>query len=292
MIFHRATQVGVAAFNTQCGAETINSLFRLGGGSDAFQPLDGPQLDSLVDALEYCKLLVINEVGMVGSEQLAQLSMRLAQVSEQCGGSGGDFGGVSVIAVGDFGQTPPIKDSSLIGSCSTMPPRFRSSAAKQRAIAFGRRLFSGFQSVFRLRRVHRQSGVCPFKESGLRVRDGAQTVADHGLWQTHDISKGTTDPAFKQRTLTEFKLIAAEHRTVGEWNGEQAAAMASTVRRRDPSASGASVLRIRAVHNDPAAADRSPEDCKQLRSLVHLVIGAPVMLLLNGVWGKRAVLAS
>ena len=51
----------------------------------------------------------------------------------------------------------------------------------------GRQAFETFDDVIRHRRIHRQKGVDPYKESTMRLRDGAITVEDYELWQTHEV---------------------------------------------------------------------------------------------------------
>ena len=53
----------------------------------------------------------------------------------------------------------------------------------------GRRMFGQFEKVLRLRRIHRQKGADPYKESTMRLRDAAQTKEDHELWCTHSVDE-------------------------------------------------------------------------------------------------------
>ena len=55
------------------------------------------------------KLLIIDEVSMVGSTLLSRVDTRLRQIM----GKNQEFGGVSVILVGDLNQLPPVMDSPI-----------------------------------------------------------------------------------------------------------------------------------------------------------------------------------
>ncbi len=64
---------GVASSNTRCDGETINSVFLLHQEGK----LSEGQLKRLAETLGECCLLVVDEIGMVGSQQLARTSPRL-----------------------------------------------------------------------------------------------------------------------------------------------------------------------------------------------------------------------
>ena len=49
------------------------------------------------------------------------------------------------------------------------------------------------------------------------------------------------------------------------------------------------VLAFDAEHNEERAALRRPEEFNQLRTRVHLAVGAPVMLIANHIWNTRTV---
>ena len=231
----RAAHTGVAAFNIGDGAETINSIFRLG------QRLG----EELIHVLGAARLIVLDEISMVGSEQFYEVSDRMEEVVRlqwrrthgrhrrtlpdgRLDGepsSFGGFGGAAVILVGDFGQLPPIGDPSLI----------QPGKGQSRKAAAGQRLFKTFTEVVRLRRVYRQRGKSLFKDSTLRLRDVALTFDDHALWQTHDLAgalaapKAAEDVAVK-RTLEEEALwLVTENKLAGARNGEELVWLAETV---------------------------------------------------------------
>ncbi len=183
------------------------------------------------------------------------------------------FGGVAVILAGDFGQLPPVAISpSLSLLCSNVLRDTR----EQKAANRGLRLLRTFETVVRLRRIHRQPGVSPYKESLIRTRDGAMTKEDHESWREHnlnDIDVCTLSAEDRARFENRMPHLFAENAAAGCRNGFKAGQHASET--------GASVLRVTSGDSS-AAASRQPHDqYGQLRRVVHLVRGAPMMLIAN-----------
>lgn len=95
---------GTAAFNI--GGNTIHKDFSLTKFLP-YEPLKEQTLSALRVKLESLQILVINEVSMVYKRLLYYLHERLVQI-KRCKKP---FGGVTVLAVGDFFQLPPVKQS-------------------------------------------------------------------------------------------------------------------------------------------------------------------------------------
>ena len=86
----------------------------------------------------------------------------------------------------------------------------------------GKRLLGDFDTVVRLRRIHRQPGASQYKESLIRLRDAAMTKEDHALWATHDLDDDDTfDLTPEQRSYIEQKVphLFAENQFAGQRNG-------------------------------------------------------------------------
>ena len=216
---------GVAAANMGSGASTINSLFKL-SADDMTADLDSEKLDELVTKLSKVRLLVIDEVSMVSAVQFEMISRRLDQVrkSRQRNGSGGaapttasGFGGISVLLVGDFGQLPPVSGSSLI---SRHAPRTGSTMSRSRTYA-GQRRFHDFKNVIRLWRVYRQSAADHFKDSTMNLRDAVVSVADHELWNTHELNAQLLEPNWPGALtlLQDAVHLVVENARCGSING-------------------------------------------------------------------------
>eukprot|EP00662_Eupelagonemidae_sp_cell21_P057762 gene57762-biopygen59097 len=183
---------------------------------------------------------------------------------------------MGVVLVGDFGQAPPIGEMSLLA-----PPTAGERRAGARQMGcLGRRLFNNFDSCYRLRRVHRQGAVCDFKDSTLRLRDGAMSMADYRLWQTHDINSHQASGELK-KAAEDFMWLCAENAAAGQRNGRRAGLLARESKKP--------VIRVDAEHNESEASKRPADEFRQLRTRVHLVEGAPVMLTVNIIWEMRTV---
>uniref|UniRef100_A0A8D0D7L8 ATP-dependent DNA helicase n=1 Tax=Sander lucioperca TaxID=283035 RepID=A0A8D0D7L8_SANLU len=96
---------GTAAFNIS--GTTLHSLLKLPRSlKPPFQGL-GNNLDEVRSELLNAEILIIDEVSMVSKPLFAYVDVRLKQIK----GSQRPFGGMSVIAVGDFFQLPPVRQS-------------------------------------------------------------------------------------------------------------------------------------------------------------------------------------
>lgn len=97
---------GTAAFNI--GGNTIHKVFSLTKFLPVpYEPLKEQTLSALRVKLESLQILVIDEVSMVYKRLLYYVHERLVQI-KRCKKP---FGGVTVLAVGDFFQLPPVKQS-------------------------------------------------------------------------------------------------------------------------------------------------------------------------------------
>ncbi|XP_029923306.1 uncharacterized protein LOC115370422 isoform X2 [Myripristis murdjan] len=104
---------GIAAYNLN--AATIHHTLSIGKqASLPYTPLGEDKLNSLRAKLSQVQILIIDEISMVDHNVLAYVHGRLRQVKQT--GDFSPFGNVSVIAVGDFYQLPPVKGKPLYSS--------------------------------------------------------------------------------------------------------------------------------------------------------------------------------
>lgn len=97
---------GTAAFNI--GGCTIHHAFSLNKFMPIpYEPLKEQSLSPIRAKLENLQILVIDEVSMVYKKLLYYIHERLVQIKK----NKDLFGGVSILAVGDFFQLPPVKQS-------------------------------------------------------------------------------------------------------------------------------------------------------------------------------------
>jgi hypothetical protein len=115
---------GAAAGNMLRGS-TVHKLFHLGRPKGkkkkgqkgvpqkmdvALQPLSGPELKEAKEAFKNAVFLLLDEVSMVNPIMLAHINTRLQQIMDK---PSVPFGGLSIIAFGDFFQLPPTSGQSL-----------------------------------------------------------------------------------------------------------------------------------------------------------------------------------
>ena len=98
-------QTGTAAFNIY--GQTINSAFKINPKSPKdYTPLAEATLNTLRAKFHHLQLLIIDEISMVNATQLSYIHGRLQQIKGTH--TTAWFGNISVLAVGDFNQLPPI----------------------------------------------------------------------------------------------------------------------------------------------------------------------------------------
>ncbi len=116
---------GVAAFNI--GGMTVHSALLLNCGRFGYQPLSNERLNTLCTKLSNLVLIIIDEVSMVGSNMLLEIHRRLQQIK----GVSSDimFGGVSILAVGDLYQLPPVGQSAVFERVTDSYARFYGSGS-------------------------------------------------------------------------------------------------------------------------------------------------------------------
>lgn len=100
---------GTAAFNI--GGQTIHSAFNV--NKNMSPQLAEESINTLRARLQDLQLLIIDEVSMVSTRLLNTIHCRLQQIKKPSKPNS-YFGNVSVLAVGDFHQIPPISGKSLI----------------------------------------------------------------------------------------------------------------------------------------------------------------------------------
>ena len=99
---------GTAAFNIN--GMTIHSAFLIPITMKAYQNLGTDTLNTLRNKLQHLKVVIIDEISMVSSTLLYYIHRRLQEI-KGCQNNQSTFGDVTVIAVGDFYQLKPVKNS-------------------------------------------------------------------------------------------------------------------------------------------------------------------------------------
>ena len=97
---------GVAAYNI--GGMTLHSAFLL-NTHHGYQSLSGERQQTMHNKLKHLRVLIIDEISMVGSQTLFDIHRRLKEIMNRSDYDDSIFGGVSVMAVGDLYQLQPVK---------------------------------------------------------------------------------------------------------------------------------------------------------------------------------------
>ncbi|XP_042601481.1 uncharacterized protein LOC122140744 [Cyprinus carpio] len=105
-----AAPTGIAAYNLN--SRTLHNTLSIGKDVRLpYTPLSEEKLNCLRAKYSDLQILIIDEISMVDHNLLAYIHGRLRQIKQT--GDFSPFGNVSIIAVGDFFQLPPVKGKPL-----------------------------------------------------------------------------------------------------------------------------------------------------------------------------------
>jgi hypothetical protein len=161
---------GSAAYNVS--GTTLHSAFLIPiGQAQSYQKLSDDKLNSVRTKLSSLKLLIIDEISMVGSTLLLQLHNRLSEIMS----SNAPFGGVAILAFGDLYQLKPVKQKFIFDQVIDPIARLYGS------------LWSHFQLI-ELTEIMRQRNDRSFAEMLNRVRKNEQTDSDIQLLKEREVT--------------------------------------------------------------------------------------------------------
>ncbi|KAJ8043464.1 ATP-dependent DNA helicase PIF1 [Holothuria leucospilota] len=99
---------GKAAYNIS--GVTIHSAFKINPNQGFnFKKISSDQLNTLRVRYRHLSVVIIDEISMVGNKQFLFMHLRLQEIKT----SPKPFGGIHMIAVGDFFQLKPFKDQCI-----------------------------------------------------------------------------------------------------------------------------------------------------------------------------------
>ena len=142
-----------------------------------YKSLDTDSLNTLRTQMMGVKYIFIDEVSMVGSGMLTFVHKRLQEIM----GSAREFGGISVIFVGDLFQLKPVCDSFI----------FKNNCAGYAPLATN--LWQENAKMFELTTVMRQENGGQFAQLLNRMREGNLSVSDNDLLATRLIKADSED---------------------------------------------------------------------------------------------------
>nr|XP_039258260.1 uncharacterized protein LOC120334820 [Styela clava] len=187
---------GVAAFNID--GITIHSALLLTNrkASSGHDGISFEKLNTLRSHLGRLRVLIIDEISMVSSDMLLNIHKRLQVIK----GNAAPFGNVSVLAVGDLFQLPPVCQPQIFCPVSDETMRL------------GRSLWNDYFHLHELDEIMRQKNDRNFAELLCRIRLGNQTRADIDTLRTREIH--LSDLNYPKEALHVF----AHNNDVDNWN--------------------------------------------------------------------------
>lgn len=178
---------GVAAFNIE--GHTLHSAFSLPVNQskrDDYIRLSGEQLSSMRAKLGNLSLLIIDEISMVGADHLYTVHRRLSEIMT----SDEPFGGISVLAVGDLSQLPPVAQRPVFDTVSDSIASMYGSLWKK-----------NFR-VLELHQIMRQKDDVEFANALNRIRLSKHTDDDIQLIKTRETC--VSSPTYPKQALHIF----------------------------------------------------------------------------------------
>lgn len=159
---------GKAAFGI--GGATLHSMFSLpvNQSSSELRPLGPDALNAIYTKLLNLRLLIIDEISMVGAKMLSYLNARLKQIFKNTD----YFGGVSVIVFGDLKQLSPVGDRWIFSAPTNDPY----------SAIYGTETWDKFK-YFELTEIMRQRGDRAFAIALNNLASGQMTIQDISLLQ-------------------------------------------------------------------------------------------------------------
>ena len=177
---------GTAAF--EIGGMTLHSAlgFNMSSGKN-YVPLQGKKLNTFRTYLSKLLLLVIDEISMVGADFFYHVHRRLEEIT---GNTQTPFGGISILAVGDFYQLPPVAQQFIFKEPSDPYAKLYGS------------LWTQHFKLVELTESMRQKDDEVFGQLLMRVRTGNCTQEDMSKLDSRIVSEH--DPSYPLDALHVF----------------------------------------------------------------------------------------
>ena len=238
--------LGIAAFNIK--ELTLHTVFQLPIRGKRNSDLNGRSLQRLQISLKNARYIIIDEFAVIGEKLFGWIDRGCRQAT--CVNQ--PFGGLSIILVGDVGQLPSVGDKVLYHSKPLVEVGLQ-----------GYLSYREFRVVVKLRQNERAKELSEekFRDLQFRLRDGQSTKED---WEL-----------LLSRNPHNFTASYLEPYSVRLAFGNSAVAEHNFVKLKNV---GCPVITIKAKHSDSKAAKLSPDEFGGLEPVMHICIGAKVML--------------
>ena len=260
----KTAPTGVAAFNID--GMTVHSALLLRNtstGNDG-APLTFEKLNTIRSRLENLTLMIIDEVSMVGSDMLLNIHRRLNEIK---GIQGNDvwFGNVSILAVGDLYQLPPVKQSCIFKPARDSMARLQGSGS----------IFMDEFFMHELTEIMRQKDDTAYAELLCRIRNGTQNENDIEKLKSREIDENS------QRYPKDALHVFAFNKDVNEHNTKKLAEIASPDEQTIILATDDKTDSTGIIDISKLPPSRSRTDTGGLETVLKLAIGARVMMTVN-----------
>ena len=170
---------GKAAHNI--GGKTIHSAFCIPANQGfTFKPLDMQQLNTMRSRFHDLKIVIIDEISMVGRSMFNYINLRLQEIM----GNTRPFGNVSILAVGDLFQLQPVMDAWLFSEKYSTP----------QLSCLGPNLWLELFEYYELKVIMRQRDDQDFAQLLNRLREGLQSDEDIAVLKTRLVEQ-RVDPS-------------------------------------------------------------------------------------------------
>ena len=165
---------GTAAFNIS--SMTIHSTFLIPVAMRQYRSLGADTLNTLRNKLNNVKVVIIDEISMVGANLFYQIHRRLEEI-KGCRSNASDstFGDVTMIAVGDLYQLPPVAKAYVFEHPNDSYAKLQDPLWYQFKLA-------------ELNQIMRQKDDAEFAQLLNRVRTATCTKNDHLLLKSREIN--------------------------------------------------------------------------------------------------------
>ena len=117
-LWFRLICTGVAAINLGFDSVTFQHLLKIGGKNAAGKSMNTAALAKAQQDLKFLRILILDEISFVSAKSLYEIHRRLCEIFTP-GDYSIAFGGIALVAMGDFYQLAPVRAEDLVSDSYT-----------------------------------------------------------------------------------------------------------------------------------------------------------------------------